>query len=330
MSQLDVFCERCGTRQPADPPRPGSRFSRILDAVGLTVPDSPQHEPYLRLCFTCRGYSCPACWNDAEGACQTCEPLPEPVAVAAPEPVYSAAAEDHHATLDQEPTLATMDTEAVQMRALPMTPAELPAEPEVEREWVAAADFEPAPEMAVDPEPEVDYLLEPEIEPELEPELEPEPEPEPESAPNFTAEVQPESAVVPEAQPEPQPVALAEVEVEAEPEAEPQPEPEIEYQPAPVPPPLPLSPLLPGNLFGPGRPVSPPPVRPRIEFEAPPPPPAFMIDRQTRAPLLPPPVSRAAMEAAQALPRTKHCSQCQLPLSATANFCRRCGSSQSA
>ena len=297
---MDVFCERCGTRQPADPPRPGSRFSRMLDAVGLTVPDSPQHEPFLRLCFTCRGYSCPACWNDDASACQTCEPLPEPVAVASPEPVHTATAEADQATLVQE---SATDTAHLEMPAWPITPAEFPVEPEVEPEWVAAVDFEAAPEVAVEPELEVDFQLEPELEPE----------------PIFTAEIQPEPVVIAEAQPAPEPVAVA-----AEPEAE------IDYQPESVPLPPPLSPLQPSNPFGPVRPVWPPPVRPRIEFEVPPPPPAFMIDRQRRAPLLPPPVPRAAMEAAQALPQTKHCSQCQLPLSAKANFCRRCGSSQSA
>ena len=295
MSKLDVFCERCGTRQPADPPRPGSRFSRMLDAVGLTVPDSPQHEPFLRLCFTCRGYSCPACWNDGAGACQTCEPLPEPVAVASPEPFYSATDSPH-----------------VDMSTWPTTPDELPGEPAVEPEPVAAAQLEAEPEAATEPEPEPEpiFTVDPAPEPVAAAELEAEPEaaiePEPEPEPIFTVD------------PAPEPVAVAEV------------EPEIDYQPESVPPPPPLSPLLPGNPFGSVRPVAPPPVPPRIEFEVPPPPPAFMIDRQRRAPLLPPPVPRAAMEAAQALPQTKHCSQCQLPLSARANFCRRCGSSQSA
>ena len=81
----DVFCERCGARQPVERREgaaSGAGFARRLrSAVTGTTADGVHASTdsiYLRLCLDCRGYYCPNCWNDPVGVCQTCEPLPEP------------------------------------------------------------------------------------------------------------------------------------------------------------------------------------------------------------------------------------------------------------
>src|SRR5262249_45305154 len=54
---------------------------RLRSAVTGSTADGVRQSTdsiYLRLCLECRGYSCPNCWNQAEGVCQTCAPLPEP------------------------------------------------------------------------------------------------------------------------------------------------------------------------------------------------------------------------------------------------------------
>ena len=84
MSGFEMFCERCGKRYGSGEVAATSSLpltKRFLLAVGVstTVPKPPADEPFLRFCLACRGYSCPACWNDEAGFCQTCVPLPEPV-----------------------------------------------------------------------------------------------------------------------------------------------------------------------------------------------------------------------------------------------------------
>ena len=84
MSGFEMFCERCGKRYGSGEAAATSSLpltKRFLLAVGVstTVPKPPADEPFLRFCLACRGYSCPSCWNDEAGFCQTCVPLPEPV-----------------------------------------------------------------------------------------------------------------------------------------------------------------------------------------------------------------------------------------------------------
>lgn len=137
-----MFCERCGTRQPSPPPEPntpGVLARKLLDATGFTTADRERrpNDDYLRLCLGCREYSCPTCWNDEVGACQTCAPLPEPVVVwvvAEPEPILAA---------EPEPVLVA--------EAEPVVAPELVVAAEPEPEPVAA---EPAPEPEPEPEPE--------------------------------------------------------------------------------------------------------------------------------------------------------------------------------
>ena len=134
-----MFCERCGTRQPAPPPdphTPGVLARKLLDVTGFTTADRPSRmgDDYLRLCLTCREYSCPTCWNDEVGVCQSCAPLPEPVVVwVAPES-------------EPEPVVVYANPVA---EPEPIFVAE--AEPLAEPEPVFVAEAEPAP--LSEPEP---------------------------------------------------------------------------------------------------------------------------------------------------------------------------------
>ena len=125
-----MFCERCGTLRPTvastQARSPALIARRLLDAVGLTTADgvaAPLDE-FLHLCLNCRGYSCPACWNDAAGVCQTCAPLPEP------EPVVVE-------------TEVVAEPEAVLLEAEPQPEPVAAAEPEPEP---VAAEAAPQPE----------------------------------------------------------------------------------------------------------------------------------------------------------------------------------------
>src|SRR6187401_860968 len=84
MVGFEMFCERCGKRYgngeaSASTSLPLSK--RLLKAVGVSAsaPAAPAEEPLLRFCLACRGYSCPECWNDQAGFCQTCVPVEAPV-----------------------------------------------------------------------------------------------------------------------------------------------------------------------------------------------------------------------------------------------------------
>ncbi len=123
---MDVFCERCGTRQPIET-APETRknakktMGRLLAAAGLTNPAvsrSVFEDQFLRLCLSCRGYSCPQCWNEEVGLCQTCVPFVEPIT---PLPVAQAPVEAR-----QEPEWPTLEHE-------------IPGEPSAELPLAAAS-----------------------------------------------------------------------------------------------------------------------------------------------------------------------------------------------
>ena len=178
-----MFCERCGTRQPSPPPEPntpGVLARKLLDATGFTTAERERRptDEYLRLCLGCREYSCPTCWNDEVGVCQTCAPLPEPVVVwVAPE---------------RQP-------EPVVVLAEPVVVAE--PEPEPVLAVIAEPEPEPVPAIAAEPEPVLAVVAAPELEPiAAEPADESEPEPiaaEPEPEPEPTRPAQPRMPILP-------------------------------------------------------------------------------------------------------------------------------------
>jgi hypothetical protein len=279
-----------------------------------------------------------------EDAAYEVEVEPEPVAAAAePEP-------------EPEPAVAAAEPEPV---AAEIEPELEPVAADVEPEPVAAAaEPEPEPEPAVaaaEPEP---------VAAEIEPEpvvAAAEPEPEPEPAVAAEVELQPVAAIAPE--PEPEPVA-AEVEPEPEPiaaaaEVEPEPEPVTRHTIAPV-----GDTIL---RFPQRRPAAQPPIEQlaaqddspdvaarRAQLEG------LGLGDPGQGPVLPEPpaitpyrsrgtavpqgeiAARAvaqgvsfweasAREVADAAANVgiQNCAGCGLSLSASARFCRRCGTPQS-
>src|SRR5438094_557294 len=85
-TQVESFCERCGTKYTFD--QRGER-GRLLKGLGRTLgflaeegaPDdvpSTTRDPFhgtFRFCLECRQYTCPSCWNEQAGFCQGCAPL---------------------------------------------------------------------------------------------------------------------------------------------------------------------------------------------------------------------------------------------------------------
>jgi hypothetical protein len=179
MQGVDVFCERCGMAQPkpevAAPRSAGVLARRMLDAVGITENQPAATEDWLRLCFSCRGYSCPACWNETAGVCQTCEPLPEPIIEALPEPLPEPVAIERPAELipywvsQLEPLVAPRPE-----------PEPEPVAAELEPEPTAVAEAQPEPVLIAEPveiaDPDPVFVAEAEPEPVS---AEPEPQPEP-------------------------------------------------------------------------------------------------------------------------------------------------------
>jgi hypothetical protein len=323
----ESFCERCGTRYEFGAPE---KFTPIRKTRGVisglknyimsqdSLSDSVNDAMRVQaerlaarqldafhtsfsFCINCRQYTCVNCWNGPAGLCQSCEPLTD----VAPTAQWSGAMESATAWPASDLT-----------EPLLLTTIEA-AEPTI---------VEPEPEPK--PEPVV-----------VEVEAEPEPEPEP---------------VVVEAEAEPEPVPVV-VEAEAEPEPEPvvveaQPQPEptpikprrpiaetFVHLPRPAPEPRDVAAVVADNealaarraqldVLGLGDPGEGPvgPARKVLPY------------RSSGAAT---PVAAlaggafwdaSAREVASAISQVgvRSCAQCELSLSATARFCRRCGHPQ--
>jgi hypothetical protein len=292
------------------------------------------------------------------------EPEPEPEPVVAeiepePEPVVAEVEPAWEPEPIWEPEPVAAETEPVIAEAEP-EPA-----PRILRvvAWEEDAAYDVAPPFVAEVEPEPEPVVaeaEPEPEPEPEPvvaEVEPEPEP-------VVAEAEPEpEPVVAEAEPEPEPEpVVAAVEPEPEPvvaEIEPEPEPEPVVPPAPR-----IAPISETILHFPTRPTPEPAAREPVAAEADTPEVAARraqldmlglgdtgegagADRPSVLPYrsrgaTPTPAELAAVRAsggfweasarevagAAANVGVQNCGQCGLSLSATARFCRRCGTRQ--
>lgn len=288
MRGIDVFCERCGARQPQarrEPAAGAGLARRLVSAVNRTADGVPQPAPemFLRLCLECRGYSCPACWNEAAGACQSCAPLPEPVLPPLPE-----------------------------VQAVPevLAAPEVQAEPEV----LAVPAVQPVPDVQATPEP----VAEPTPPPPLVPPLV---APPPVVAPPVVMPL----AAQPVARPAPAPASPEAPRPVPPPASIPTPAPAPMPLPLAAAPALPASQPRPAGGLSEAPPVVPRP-RPSITFETPlvPPTPVSAQAYASRA-YLPVPERPASGPAAAGV---RPCRNCALPLSAKAHFCRRCGSAQ--
>jgi hypothetical protein len=382
MVGFEMFCERCGKRYgngeaPNSTSLPLSK--RLLKVVGVSAsaPAAPADEPLLRFCLACRGYSCPDCWNDTAGFCQTCVPLPEPVveqplvniptletpAPAAPAPQMSFAPVDD----EMPPYLAmlvaqdqTQEPEAPQVDPLADFAAEpvvdvepetasqpvLSSDPDAEDTPVQADAVEVVAEIAEIPEGERMVAAEPVVAAEAvvaaedltateTPALDERPielifqdeeltlEPEPEAGWDWAFVAESETAPR-AAEPVIEPVAASDDAADAVETGALIDAPVIPAQPQVLPPPVyrPLPPL---------GPIMPPPpaaasARPTIDFDILEPPPAFVIAPPQAQALMRPQLPAGLFDGPG--PQIRPCPKCDLPVSAKARFCRRCGSSQ--
>ena len=334
----ESFCERCGTRYTFETgapqtKRPTVAKARVLvrglrnfvmsnDPLEAALADARRDDERARaaaqmeafhqtfnFCMDCRQYACTTCWNEVDGRCLTCAPMPGRIETAMTTletialPVPEASANGH----DRDEAWPTIDLPALEEPIAIVEAAAVAAEPE------SAAVVEATPDAYL---PD---LLTPVELPQEEP-----------------AEVQ----------------GAAEQESEREPEAVAAPEPEaavVEPEAAPEPPPAQAEPLVVAPAWAMVAPEVPtehptpawPPRSPVYQPPAAPPRPQGMP--ATRVPSWP----RPAAPVAQALPPAatvweessvgvinrpgsgvQACFSCGLPLSASARFCRRCGSRQ--
>lgn len=205
----ESFCERCGTRYEFAPPEKMTTIRRTRgvisglknyimsqDSLSDAFSDAMRSEAEalaarqldafhssFSFCIDCRQYTCTNCWNEEAGRCQSCQPLPAP---------------------------------AFGMGRLQPATGDLRAD----AAWPATDVAPPQPAHWILPEPEaipVQFEIVPEPEPEAEAEPEPVHEPEPveleaEAEPEPTPilrEVPPEPAPEPPAAPEPEPTPRA-------------------------------------------------------------------------------------------------------------------------
>jgi hypothetical protein len=363
----ESFCERCGTRYTFESPARRSNPLGALGTVSrglrnfVASPDQSIDEAFavaraeneqkatahqleafhrtFNFCLSCRQYTCGECWNPVEGRCQSCAPMPEA------ERLPGAALGDDSPILAEAMAIARAATTPVVDEAPPA--AEAVAAPDLETGWeaepVESAELFASlsiEDLAVD----TGTVIEPgsiadEVEAEDVPEdvAEPADVAEPEAAAEAEA---PEPAAAAEAE-APEAAAVTETEAPEAPEPEPEPWPQADRAPAGRRRPSSLPAFAPGAsldeeiaaydlrvaaISGPasaGDALAPAAVHPATS-------------EPTVQPVLPPiyvpgpvpdlpDVSPAALPAAQT---TGACASCGLALSATARFCRRCGTPQ--
>ncbi len=83
-TQVESFCESCGTRYAFEPRRPrGRHLMRVgrlvgiladdadIDSSALVVSRDPFHGAF-HFCLECRRFTCPSCWDAPAGFCRSC------------------------------------------------------------------------------------------------------------------------------------------------------------------------------------------------------------------------------------------------------------------
>ena len=83
-TQVESFCESCGTRYAFEPRRPrGRHLMRVgrlvgiladdadIDSSALVVSRDPFHGAF-HFCLECRRFTCPSCWDASAGFCRSC------------------------------------------------------------------------------------------------------------------------------------------------------------------------------------------------------------------------------------------------------------------
>jgi hypothetical protein len=339
----ESFCERCGTRYEFEAPEKltTTRKARGVisglknyimsqDSLSDSVNDAMRSQAEVlasrqldafhssfSFCIDCRQYTCTNCWNDEAGRCQSCQPLPHTEPFGAFQPATNG--------------------DALSATAWPASDLDVAPPPRFEA---------PEPFQLVGEDEPV--VVEAEVEPEVEPATV-----EPPEAFFFESEAEP---VVIEPEPEPEPVVEAEAEpIVVEPEPKPEPVAEVPAQPEPTPI-RPLRPIDDTFVRIPRAPAAPDPATVAADNET-------LAARRAQLDMLgigdpgegpvgperkvlpyrssgaASPVTRlaggafwdaSAREVAGAASNVgvRSCAECELSLSATARFCRRCGHPQ--
>lgn len=168
----ESFCERCGTRYEFSAPEPMSRtrktrglvtglrqFIMSTDSLGESIGDAMRVEEEaiaarqieafqeaFNFCLDCRRYTCLSCWNEDGGRCRSCSPVP------GVDDIY----------VFEEPMIAPPAV-TVPPVTEPMLAGGAPEPAWADAVWpaedagvvVPAAEFPPEPEVATEPEAEV-------------------------------------------------------------------------------------------------------------------------------------------------------------------------------
>jgi hypothetical protein len=344
-TMTESFCERCGTRYEFAAPEkltPIKRTRGVIsglknyimsqDSLSDSVNDAMREQAErlaagtldafhssFSFCIDCRQYTCVNCWNDAAGRCQSCQPLSDLAAAA-----------------------HWLEPANGDMQAATAWPASDLTEPRL------LTDLDRAEPTVAEPEPEpIVVAAEPVVEREPQPVAEPEPEPIVVAA-EPVVEPEPEAIVVEaEVEPEPEPIVV-EAEIEPEPEVAPQQEPTPIRPPRPIretfvhlPPPA-AAPRDPATVAADDEALA--ARRAQLDMlglgdpgEGPVGPQRNVLPYRSSGSATPVTVlaggafwDASAREVAGATSQVgiRNCAQCELSVSATARFCRRCGHPQ--
>jgi len=196
----ESFCERCGTRYEFAAPEkltPMRKTRGVIsglknyimsqDSLSDSVNDAIRSEAEVlasrqldafhssfSFCIDCRQYTCTNCWNDDAGRCQSCKPLPKGGKWIQPEGADPLSASTWPVTdlVKPQPKLRIAGSEPV-VEPEPM----VAEEPVVVEEPVAepVAPVEATPEVTAEPEPVIEVAASVEAEPEVAPQPEPTP-----------------------------------------------------------------------------------------------------------------------------------------------------------
>jgi len=218
----ESFCERCGTRYTFETVQQRGRPLSRLGTIGrglknfVVMPEASFDEAMavarsddesrsttahleafhrtFNFCLTCRQYTCAECWNGVEGRCLTCAPMPLEEPAELPQALATTvmtpptiAASPVAAAPVVAPSTATPPAPSPTIEIRPTPPPEADVAPDVE----PAAQPEPVAQVVAEPVAALDAA--PDVEPVVEAEpvaqvAEPEPGPE---APVAAAEAEP-------------------------------------------------------------------------------------------------------------------------------------------
>ena len=303
----------------------------------------------FNFCLSCRQYTCGNCWNPIEGRCQSCAPMDEAEALPAGEiHDHSAIVAEAMAIAWAAPLPEAEAAEAPEAFDAPEAPWAEGMEPETaaalepDQDDVSLPDFDVSARLADAFEPVFPAEATPEPEPEDLADLAPEPEIEAVAEPDLDMDVEDEPLAAADADTPDGPARsgpalsfppgvsldeeIAAYEVRVAAIATPAPVEAIEVPPPAVPEPAPLPPPAPAVSDQPAWPMAAERAAPAAARHPAPGSAQAFTPRFVAGPV--PDLPAASPVALPESRTTGSCASCGLSLSATARFCRRCGTAQ--